>query len=258
MNPTDFSNTVATNQSSHSTMSETKRSINDLARKGRKRRNKRKRTNSSRALKVSQWVKLISLHLATFLDHTLKVTDDQTKFLRSHVSVVFGTQEPTLTLRTGITTLTSSGTNLTQVVAMDVTGIAAWTSFANIFDEYRVKRAKLHIVPLYSGYGATASALAAMPIIVVIDYDDATAIGSLTNAIQYDTQKILHMGSAFPKEMNSKLAMPQGQPDLAWVTTATPTVPFWFKFWSITTLIPSTAALGYAYIEAEVEFRQVA
>ncbi len=181
-----------------------------------------------------------------------------TKFMRGHVREFLGTQQPIFKLRTGFTTLTSSGTNLTQVVAMDVTGTTAWSSFANIFDEYRVRRASLHIVPLYQSYGSAATALAAMPIIVVVDYDDATAIASLSNAIQYDTEKIIYLGNANLKLLSAREAYPEGQPDLAWVTTASPTTPFWWKFWSLTTLIPSSAALGYCYIEAEIEFRQVA
>lgn len=180
-------------------------------------------------------------------------------WIRGHVSEILGTQQPTFTMRTGMTTLVTNATpNLVQVVAMDVTGLAAWSSIANIFDEYRVKRAKLCIVPSYSGYGASATTIAAMPVIVVVDYDDATAIASLTNALQYDTHKEIYMGSSNSKTFYSKEARPEGQPDLAWVTTATPTVPFWFKFWSVTNLIPSSAQMGSCYIECDIEFRQVA
>ncbi len=186
------------------------------------------------------------------------LSSENLKFIRGHVRNFLGTQQPVFTFRTGVTTLTTSGTNLTQVVAMDVTGVTAWSSLANIFDEYRVRRAVLKMCPSYSGYGATATSLAAMPIIVVVDYDDATALASLSNAMQYDTCKIVYFGSANPKVLLSEVAHPEGQPDLAWVTTATPTVPFWFKFWSITTLVPSTAQVGSCFIEAEIEFRQVA
>ncbi len=183
---------------------------------------------------------------------------DQKKFYRHHVREFLGTQQPTFTLRTSFTTLTTSGTNLTQVIAMDVTGISPWSSLANLFDEYRVMKAKLHIVPLYQSYGASATALAAMPVITVIDYDDSTALGSLAAAVQYDTMKIIHLGGSNSKVHSAKEAHPEGIPDLTWVTTATPTVPFWWKFWSLTTLVPTSAAVGYAFIEAEVEFRQVA
>lgn len=137
---------------------ENKMVISDLARKERKQKNKHKHTSSPHhRFSCGQWHRLLTDHLA--LPTPFKVqengdcplNDDQLRFLRSHVSVIFGTQEPTLTLRTGFTSLVTTATpNLVQVVAMDVTGFAAWSSFANIFDEYRVKRAKLHIIPSYS------------------------------------------------------------------------------------------------------------
>ncbi len=183
---------------------------------------------------------------------------ERKQFMRGHIREFLGTQQPIITCRTGVTTLTTSGTNLTQVVSMDVTGVAAWSSIANLFDEYRVRKACLHVVPLYSGFGSAATALAAMPVINVIDYDDSTALASLTNAVQSDTSEIMHFGKSNSKVMRSKVAHPEGQPDLAWVTTASPTVPFWFKFWSISTLVPSTAAIGYCFIELDLELRQLA
>ncbi len=176
---------------------------------------------------------------------------------RGQIRNFLGTQQPVVRVRTGITTLTTSGANLTQVVGMDVTGISGWSSWAALFDEYRVRRATLHIVPLYVGFGASATTLAAMPIVSVIDYDDATALASSSAAFQYDTLKSHFFGSMNPKVM-THLALPEGHPDLAWVTTASPTVPFWWKFWSVQTLVPSTAAVGTIWIEVELELRQVA
>ncbi len=180
------------------------------------------------------------------------------KQFRGHIRNVLGTQQPVITCRTGMTTLTTSGTNLTQVVAMDVSGTAGWSSFAALFDEYRVRRARLHVIPLYQSYGASATALAALPVICVIDYDDSTALASLTAALQYDTHKIMYLGDADTCTMDSKPACPEGQPDLAWVTTASPVSVFWWKFWSITNLVPATAAVGYCFIEFDIEFRQLA
>ncbi len=204
---------------------------------------------------------LVTLLNKVKTQHNISLTQpslDTLKFMRGHIRNFLGTQQPIIRCRTSFTTLVTSGTNLTQVVAMDVTGISAWSSLANLFDEYRVRKAHLHIQPLYQSYGASATALAAMPIIVVVDYDDATAIASLANAIQYDTYKILYFGNSNIKNMKSKPAQPEGIPDLSWVSTASPSIPFWWKFWSLTTLVPSSASIGYCFIEAEVEFRQLA
>ncbi len=226
-------------------------------RKGEKRIKSHDHVKHSKSLSRS----FSSVHNKLLTVHKVDLTSVSTenlKFIRGHVRNFLGTQQPVFTFRTGFTTLTTTGTNLTQVVAMDVTGVTAWSSLANIFDEYRVRRAVLKMVPSYVGFGASATTLAAMPCIVVVDYDDATAIASLSNAIQYDTSKVVMFGTSNPKVMMSEHAQPEGQPDLAWVTTAAPTTPFWFKFWSITSLIPSSAAIGSCFIEAEIEFRQVA
>lgn len=230
-------------------------------------KSKKKQNQKSKHSKNVYCKKLTLKHLSTIVEGQLGERLDtvgrtleaqRLKWMKGHVREFLGTQQPIFTLKTGITTLTTSGTNLTQVVAMDVTGVTAWSSLANLFDEYRVRKAVLHIMPLYQSYGASATTIAALPIIVVVDYDDATAIASSTNAQQYDTYKLLYLGSASCKTLKSKTAYPEGQPDLAWVTTASPTVPFWWKFWSVTSLVPSSAQVGYAYIEAEIEFRQVA
>lgn len=218
-------------------------------------KNHDKHVKNRNHFQLNELIRKVSLTHAISLE---KLSLDQIKFFRSNVRTFLGTQQPTIRVRTSFTSLVTSGTNLTQVVAMDVTGITAWSSFANIFDEYRVKHANLHIQQLYAGYGASATSIAAMPVIVVVDYDDATAIASLANAIQYDTSKIVYLGGANPKHHSAKPAQPEGQPDLAWVTTQTPTVPFWWKFWSLSNLVPSSSGVGFCYIEAEIEFRQIA
>ncbi len=221
--------------------------------KSSKKHKKKVASSSSRSFS-SVHKKLISVHN---VDVT-KISLENIKFIRGHVRNFLGTQQPIFTFRTGVTSLVTSGTNLLQVVGMDVTGVTAWSSLAAIFDEYRVRRAVLKMMPSYAGFGASATTLAAMPIVVVVDYDDATALASLTNAMQYDTSKIVYFGGSHPKVLTSEHALPEGQPDLAWVTTASPTVPFWFKFYSVTSLVPSSAQVGTCFIEVEIEFRQVA
>lgn len=190
-------------------------------------------------------------------DMLSSLDSEKRKFYRSYVPEFLGTQQPTFRLRTGFTTLTTTATpNLVTVIGMDSSGITQWTGLAAIFDEYRILKAKLHVQPTYQSFGASATAIAAMPVICVVDYDDATALSSLTNAIQYDTARTLYMGASNCKTHIVE-ARPEGQPDLAWVTTASPTIPFYWKFWSVSTLIPTSLGMGYAYIEVEIEFRQV-
>lgn len=201
--------------------------------------------------------KLVEPVLGTALDDpSIRGSDKKLKLVRDMIPTILGVQQWGMKIRTGFTSLTTTATpNLVQVVNMDVTGASIWTSLANIADEYRVKRATLHVIPQYSRFGAAATALSAMPIIVVVDYDDSTALASSSAAITYDSSKLFSYGSEVVHKIT---AHPLGQPDMAWVTTATPVVPFWFKFWSVSTLIPNNAAIGFCYIEMDLEFRQVA
>jgi hypothetical protein len=70
------------------------------------------------------------------------------------IRTMLGTQQPIIRCRTGGSNLTTTaGSVLQTVINMDVSGISAWTSFAAIFDEYRVRKATIHIIPLYIGAG---------------------------------------------------------------------------------------------------------
>jgi len=163
-------------------------------------------------------------------------------------------------LKTGLTTLINGAPTLNQVVAMDVTGISSWSSWAALFDEYRVHKAKMVIIPIQCYVPSTASTgtvNVGIPTGVVVDYDDATAVASTTAIMLYDTLKIVFLGRT--DEVRSTItARPEGQPDLAWVTTASPTIPFWWKFYQLLNPPANSMALAQLYLEIEIEFRQVA
>jgi hypothetical protein len=140
---------------------------------------------------------------------------------------------------------------------MDVSGISGWSSFAALFDEYRVRKAKLVVMPGFIGLGSAAIGTGTGTtqfVRMVVDYDDSTAISSSTAALLYDTGVDFPLGSSVPAKHVLK-ALPEGQPDLAWVTTATPIVPFWFKFYNLFTGLTASSNVAIAYIEVDVEFR---
>jgi hypothetical protein len=173
------------------------------------------------------------------------------------IRTVLGTQQPIIRCRTGLSNLTTTaGSVLQTVIQMDSSGVSGWSSFAALFDEYRVRKAILHVLPGFMGdisvigTGTGNTQFVRM----VVDYDDATAIASSTAAMLYDTGIDFPMGSHSPK-VHKLIALPEGQPDLAWVTTATPSVPFWFKFYNLTTGMAASVNVGIAYIEVELEFR---
>ncbi len=182
------------------------------------------------------------------------------RYARNQVPIIFGTQQMRFKLKTGLTTLQNGSPVLNQVVGMDITGIPNWSSWANLFDEYRIHKAKLVGMPITCYMPTTASTgtvNVGMPAGVVVDYDDATAIASTLALMQYDTFRLINLGRADETRF-SITARPEGQPDLAWVTTATPTIPFWWKFYQLITPPANTMSLAQMYLEVEVEFRQVA
>jgi hypothetical protein len=232
----------------------------------KKRHVKEKHSSSSYHSRVNRFIKLLTakcffdfMTLPLVLSSTPTTEQKLAKrdHMRGMVREVLGTQQPIIRCRTGGSNLTTNGSSvLPTVIQMDVTGIASWSSFAALFDEYRVRKAHLHVLPTFMG--STTVIGTGTPTVqfirVAVDYDDATAISSSTAALQYDAAINFPLGSANPKEW-LLTALPEGQPDLAWVTTATPTVPFWFKFYNLSTGLTASANVGIAYIECDVEFR---
>ncbi len=205
-----------------------------------------------------------SRDLILLLDAHMKMFDGlhpekKLLFMRNQVPIILGTQQMRFKLKTGLTTLINGSPTLNQVVAMDVTGISAWSSWANLFDEYRVHKAKLHILPMQCYVPSTASTGTVNVSIaagVVVDYDDATAIANTTQMMQYDTLRTVFLGRT--DETHSTItAYPEGIPDLSWVTTSSPTVPFWWKFYHFVNPPANSMALATLYIELDIEFRQV-
>lgn len=172
---------------------------------------------------------------------------------------VLGTQEPVLLLRTGTSAITTSiGGIVTTVIAADVSGIVGWASWAVLFDEYQILGCVAHVVSNYSSTQSTTR----VNVVSVIDYDDANALSSAAQGLGYDTFKVYALDSFGGKENSSQLpsqhAHPQGQPDLIWVTTATPTTPFWFKWYNFGSAGGTSTTYANVFLEFKIRFRQVA
>lgn len=218
-----------------------------------KRKSSRKRRNSSNTSKDL-------IDVCFHDDDGLLTEEEKIRFARNQVPFILGTQQMRFKLKTGLTTLINGSPTLNQVVAMDISGVASWSSWANLFDEYRIHKATLVLLPIQCyipNAAATGTVNVGIPAGFVVDYDDATAIGSTSALMQYDTMRPIWLGRSDEKIFKIK-AYPEGQPDLAWVTTATPTVPFWFKCYQLLNPPANSMALAQIYLEVDVEFRQVA
>jgi len=185
-----------------------------------------------------------------------KMNTMEVKSFRQQAQFHLGTQEPVLRLRTASSAVTSSGGGvITAVVQCDLSGIPNWASWALLFDEYQFVAVDLYYEPLLLPNTSTGLVTSA-PCCVVIDYDDAAALTSNAQAMQYDTMHIWHLMN-FQHGYKMK-AYFQGQPDLVWTTTASPAIPLWFKFYNYGSTFTASTTYGLTYLDITIRFRQVA
>lgn len=175
---------------------------------------------------------------------------------------VLGTQIHTIRLTTSVSALpTSGGGTVNQVVTVDPSGNADWSSgYAAIFDEYRVRKATLHVAPWANQVvtSTTALSVTACPTLCVVDYDSATALASASEALQYDTKKLFYLGQVPMRGDTYSIDFePMGIPDLTWYDTSSITIVGWFKFYSLVATTLVSQNIGDFWVTHDVEFRQV-
>lgn len=199
------------------------------------------------------------------LSDRLALADDTTltmfnRMRRGLVRQVLGTQQPIFILRSVVKAITASTSTIADVVPVDPNGTAAiidWSSWKAVFDEYRVHRARLHIVNEFAPpSSSTASSCPTNWCAWGVDYDDAVAPGSLASVMSLDTFKPIPL-CGFPDDQFHYLdALMEGIPDLQWVTTATTVPAAWFKVCNANATAGNLVYYS-CYLEYEIEFRQV-
>jgi len=98
-------------------------------------------------------------------------------------------QQDLFTLKAGLDVeITTDASGVYQLVQSDnPSGVANWSSFSSVWDEYRVLALRVLFKPHAMVGGASLLTLA--PIITVLDYDNAAALTGYTLASQYSSQK---------------------------------------------------------------------
>lgn len=180
------------------------------------------------------------------------------KRTRSLVKEVLGTQEPVVILRTGITTINTTGAgNILQVVNCDISGAQHWAFWSTIFDEYKQVTCRAHFVPWTMPCMTTFAATPAttLPVMVVVDYDDGSPPAGVSDLLAYDSQKVFYFGSHNPKT-HTIHAQFQGIPDFTWQPTASPVIPAYFKMATFVGTPYLTLPVADVFLEFEVRFRQ--
>jgi hypothetical protein len=98
-------------------------------------------------------------------------------------------QQDLFTLKAGLDVeITTDASGVYSLVQSDnPSGVANWSSFSSVWDEYRVLAVRVLFKPHTMVGGASAITFA--PIITVLDYDNAAVLTGYTLASQYSSQK---------------------------------------------------------------------
>jgi hypothetical protein len=163
----------------------------------------------------------------------------------------YGSQEReliTTVLHYGPTALVSSGAGLiSAVVSDDPAGFVDWSHLSAIYDEYRVLGFTVDYHPLNQYNTATTTVVG--PAYTVIDRDDGTALTTESQALEYESLKVIYLGKPWKREVRSMTSIE----DASFITTATTVPRNWFKI--VGTSMSNTITYGRYFISALVEFR---
>ncbi len=144
-----------------------------------------------------------------------------------------GTQAPTLRLYMSRNVLAATtATNITQTYSMTAAQFQDFSDLAAVFDEYRPIGGEIYYVPgswpVFT-IGATHQANLETSI-GVIDYDNATALASFNEGLEYDTKKWFNLVSATGETAEKTITRWPVQferlPDQEWLDTATTSTAF--------------------------------
>jgi len=136
------------------------------------------------------------------------------------------------------------------------------TSFAALFDRYRIRQARVTFNP-NAVEGTLTSGVTAGPIYTVLDYDDPTPI-TIANLVNYDNLKTAPAGAFFERTLTPRVALAaysgvftsfaQGNPN-QWIDVASPSVQYYgIKFGLPIGLAASGTVVWNTIITLDLEF----
>lgn len=112
-------------------------------------------------------------------------------------------------------------------------GLDGASNFSAMFDQYRLDAIRFSIIPQNNAINVQAAATVALaPVYCVIDYDDASALGSIAAARQYDNCIQLEPGESLSRTFQPRLALAAysgsfasyGNMGPTWIDLASPNV----------------------------------
>jgi len=145
-----------------------------------------------------------------------------------------------------LATVTSSGAGvLNAVYGSNPSASSNWSSMASAFDEYRTLGMQIRYMPFNRYNKVTTSCI---PLLAVLDYNDASSLTSTTDATQY--QSVLMKSLEDPHSMTIKMSELTAA---AFTTTASPVNLFYIKIYA--SGLSLSTGYGYYLISRRVQFR---
>lgn len=128
-------------------------------------------------------------------------------------------------LMTTTSLVSTAGGVISAVIANNFNGMNESSSFATIYDEYRVLAAEY--VFIFNNNNTYNSSLLQAPLITVVDRDNATALASVAAAFNYESAVLHSSGQNFTRTVRM-----HSVEDAAFVTTSPGTnVTWWLKMY---------------------------
>lgn len=150
-------------------------------------------------------------------------------------------------LHFGPSVLTSSGAGAISNVSSDnPSGCVDWGSFASLWDEYRVLGLTLFFEP-YNKYNQPTTTIVG-PIFTIIDRDDATALTTEAQMLEFESLKVFNLANRFKRSV--RMASIE---DASFITTMTPVARNWIKI--VSTGLTASTNYGKFWADVLIQFR---
>lgn len=182
----------------------------------------------------------------------------RTRDIAQNASRYFGPIGPTDGLEcyaiqvASVTDVVSSGAGIINTVfTTDPSATPDWSSYAAIFDEYRVLALMVEYQPInrYAPVASPGGITQQVPWFIVIDLDDVAPITTRPQVTAYGGSVEIH-NTTDPWKRSVRMS---GGPDDNWVTTATPTSTYAVKTFAQSA--SASVTYGTCLVRALVQFR---
>ncbi len=170
-----------------------------------------------------------------------------------------GTQAPTFRLYfTPITIATTAGGLIDSAQGITAAGFINFGDFANVFDEYRIIAGEMIYHPSFTPNTVSAT-LTNLLCLGVIDYGDATLLGSYAVGASYDTKKAFNLMITAADAKVKSVRWPikfEKLPDQEWSPCSSSATNFaWLKFVTFTATGLNAVSTGVLDGWMDVQFR---